>query len=154
MNHLHLRKHTAVLACAALMPLASHAEPIGYPGSTWGSLIYPSGLVGEEKDNTLLSGRVEQGIDWFRFGDGDKWKFNTYAAVGYSVDNKGLSYNNKLTPGVGAKVSRTFDGGLLDLGVQLTHERRWKDTISRSNSGVQAYASWWFGWDAKKVVGK
>jgi hypothetical protein len=140
------------IACPILITHAAHAEPIAYPGSTWGQLVYPAGLVGEEKTDALLSGRVEQGVDWFRFGE-DKWKFNTYAALGYSVDNKGLSYYNKLTPALGLKVSRSFDGGSLDLGVQVIHERRWKDSDS-SNSGVQAYANWWFGWDAKKIMGK
>lgn len=141
-----------VVGCILLSSLTGQAQPIAYPGSTWGVIQYPAGLSQEEKENTLLAGRIEQGADWFRFGD-DKWKFNTYAALGYSVDNKGLPYNNKLTPALGAKVSRTFESGVLDLGVQAIYERRWKDNLSGSNSGVQAYASWWFGWDARRMMG-
>ena len=133
----------AAIGCTAV---AAHAEPLAYPGSTWGALLYPAGLSELEKTNTLLSGRVEQGIDWFRFAD-DSWKFNTYAALAYSVDNKGLGYNNKITPALGMKVSKNFDRGVLDLGLQAIHERRWKEDVN--NSGVQLYASWWFGWDAK-----
>lgn len=136
--------------CGTVCPGFAAAEPVAYPGSMWGQLMYPAGLTDEEKTNTLLSGRIEQGVDWFRFGD-DRWKFNTYIAIGYSVDNKGLFYNNKLTPALGAKVSRSFDRGVLDLGIQAIHERRWKDANNGNNSGVQVYASWWFGWDARKL---
>lgn len=136
-----------VAGCAAGAFGVAQAEPLAYPGSTWGQLIYPAGLSEEEKTNTLLSGRVEQGVDWFRFGD-DKWKFNTYVAIGYSVDNKGLAYNNKITPALGMRATRVFTGGALDFGLQAIHERRWKD--NQDNSGVQVYASWWFGWDAKR----
>lgn len=124
------------------------AQPIAYPGSTWGQLIYPSGANDEEKNNALLSGRIEQGADWFRFGE-DRWRFNTYVALGYSADSKGLFYNNKVTPAIGMKVSRAYEGGVLDLGLQAIHERRFKDNTE--NSAVQVYASWWFGWDARRL---
>jgi hypothetical protein len=140
-------------ACCVLWGAAGvQAQPIAYPGSTWGQLSYPAGLSREEKDNTLLAGRIEQGADWFRFGE-DRWKFNTYVALAYTVDNRGLPYNNKLTPAVGMKVTRTFDSGVLDLGVQAIHEKRWRDDLNGKSSGVQAYASWWFGWDARKMMG-
>jgi hypothetical protein len=135
----------AIAACACAQ---AGVAQIAYPGSTWGVLMYPAGLTPAEKENTLLAGRVEQGIDWFRFGD-EQWKFNTYAALAYSVDNQGLDYNNKLTPAIGMKVSRTFESGVLDFGLQAIHERRWK--TSASNSGAQVYVSWWFGWDARRL---
>lgn len=135
-------------ACAALAAGVACAEPISYPGTTWGSISYPSGLVAPENHDVLLAGRIEQGAIWFRFGERSEWSLNTYAAINYSADNKGLPYNNKLTPLVGVKITRRLDGGLLDLGVQLAHERRFKD--HQSNTGVQAYAGWWFGWDLKK----
>lgn len=146
---------SAVIAgcCALCATFASHAEPLAYPASMWGQLVYPAGLSQEEKDNTLLSGRFEQGADWFRFGD-EKWKFNTYVALGYSMDTKELAYNNKLTPAVGVKVSRSFESGMVDLGLQLIHERRWKEPRDNSNTGVQVYASWWFGWDSRRMVNR
>lgn len=138
------RKIVAALALAWVAVAA--AEPIAYPGSTWGVVTFPSATTGAEKDNTVLQGKIEQGIDWFRFED--NWKFNTYVSAGYSVDNNGISYNNKFVPAVGAKVTREFSNGVADFGVQFINERRWKDDVN--SSGVQAYASWWFGWNLKK----
>jgi hypothetical protein len=144
-SHIFLQAAGVVAACICA-PVS--AQPLAYPGSTWGQVIYPSGLSLEERENTLLSGRVEQGVDWFRFGN-EQWKFNTYAAVGYSTDTKGLPYNNKVTPALGFKISRSFETGVLDLGLQAVHERRWK--ANTSDSGLQVYASWWFGWDARRT---
>jgi hypothetical protein len=131
---------TLATACATV-----GAQPIGYPGSTWSVLMFPASATGAEKNNVLLQGKVEQGIDWVRFAD--VWKLNTYASVSYSADTVGLNYNNKVVPALGAKVTRAFDHGTLDLGVQVFQERRWKDQVS--STGVQAYASYWFGWNLK-----
>lgn len=134
----------ALAACAA----GAQAQPLSYPGSTWGSLMFPSGLSKPEDRDLLLTGRIEQGAVWFRFGEEERWRLNTYAAFSYSVDNQGLGYYNKYAPAVGVKVQRVFDDGLLDIGVQLAHERRFKDRVT--SNGAQAYVNWWFGWDLKK----
>jgi hypothetical protein len=146
-----------ILVAALLASSASaFAEPIGYPGSTWGVLIFPTSITPETKDgkevtdNVLLQGKVEQGIDWFRFGD-DKWKLNTFASFNYTIDNAGLTYNNKLVPAVGVKVVRAFKDGVLDLGIQGVYEQRLRPAAGekKNATGVQVYASWWFGWNLK-----
>lgn len=126
--------------------VSAQAEPIAYPGSTWGAVVFPSSGTTTEKDNTLFQGKVEQGIDWFRFAD--NWKFNTYANVSYSLDNRGYDYNNKVVPAIGVKATREFSNGTFDVGAQLVHERRWKS--DSEGDALQAYASWWFGWNLKK----
>jgi hypothetical protein len=146
-----------LIAAASAAAGAASAAPIGYPGSTWGAVVFPASVGGEERsgqlvrDNVLLQGKLEQGVDWLRFGD-DKYKLNTYAAIGYTFDNKGFSYNNKLSPALGVKVTRTVGTGTLDLGLQVVHEYRLKPgrTERKSDTGVQAYVGWWFGWDLKK----
>jgi hypothetical protein len=129
-------------------------KPIGYPGSNWSVLTYNPGVVkgSGEEDNVLLQGKFEQGVDWFKFGADKNWKFNTYVSLGYSADKNGLSYNNKLVPALGAKISRSFDNGVLDLGVQAVHENHFRGVTSgpKSGSGVQVYASYWFGWNLGK----
>lgn len=141
-------KKSLFLAAALFAVTASAgAEPLEYPGSVWGVVNFPSATTGAERNNVLAQGRVEQGIVWFRFADG-KWKLNTYAALSYSLDSEGMSYNNKTVPAVGVKVTREFDQGVVDLGIQAVQENRWKDDVH--SSGVQAYASWWFGWNLKK----
>lgn len=139
----------SVFVAAALLAATAFvsAEPLEYPGNVWGVATFPSATVGAERNNVLAQGRIEQGIVWFRFADG-KWKLNTYAALGYSLDSEGISYNNKAVPAVGVKVTREFEQGVVDLGVQAVQENRWKDNVH--SSGVQAYASWWFGWNLKK----
>lgn len=127
--------------------------PIGYPGSTWGVLTLNPGVRGaEEKHNVLLQGKVEQGIDWFAFGTDKNWRFNTYVSMGYTADKNGLAYNNKVVPAIGAKVSRRYESGVLDLGLQAVQETQFRGVPSggrRTDTGVQLYASYWFGWNLK-----
>lgn len=136
-----------IFALALASAAAAHAEPIEYPGSTWGVVMGPASTTGAEKNNVLAQGKIEQGIVWFRFADG-QWKLNTYASLSYSLDTEGINYNNKAVPAVGVKATREFSSGVVDVGVQAINERRWKDNVN--SSGVQAYASYWFGWNLKK----
>jgi len=141
-----------ILALASMGAMA--AEPLGYPGSNWSELTFSPGVIKgtKEDNNILLQGKVEQGIDWMKVSD--KWKLNTYASFGYSMDKNKLDYNNKLVPAVGVKLVRDFDHGVLNLGVQAVHERHFnvgpEVTGPVSGSGVQVYASYWFGWNLKK----
>jgi hypothetical protein len=140
----------SALSILATASVAEGLKPIGYPGSTWSVLTLNPGVIRgtPEDNNVLLQGKIEQGIDWFRIGT--NWKFNTYASLGYSWDKNGLDYNNKLVPAVGLKFSRTFDSGVVDLGVQLVNENHFRSTATtKSGTGAQAYASYWFGWNLK-----
>jgi len=149
-----MKKLYAMVALSAISVAASaQGGPIGYPGSSWGTVTAPAGVGDTERNNTIFQGKTEQGIDWFAFGRDKKWRFNTYASVGYSADSDKLSYNNKFVPAIGMKVSRSFENGVVDIGVQAVMERRWiTDTSGKAGTGtgVQAYASYWFGWDLKK----
>lgn len=138
----------AMVICGFALAAAAHAEPLAYPGAMWGSVLFPSGLSGPENRDLLVTGRIEQGAVWLRFGEDNAWRLNTYAALSYSVDDKGLGYNNRYAPAIGVKVQRIFGGGILDLGMQLARERRFKDNAT--STGVQAYANWWLGWDLKR----
>ena len=140
-------KKSVFVAALLAAAVSVSAEPLEYPGNVWGVVTFPSSTVGAERNNVLAQGRIEQGIVWFRFADG-KWKLNTYAALGYSLDTEGINYNNKAVPALGVKATREFEQGVVDLGVQAIQENRWKDGVH--SSGVQAYASWWFGWNLKK----
>lgn len=154
-----MKKNILALSIAAMIgglgfASSASADPVGYPGSTWSTLTFNPGVIKDtpEQDNLLLQGKIEQGIDWFKFGDDNQWKFNTYASLGYSADRNGLSYNNKLVPAVGMKVSRNFENGVLDIGVQAVHENHFRGVNygPRSGTGVQLYVSYWFGWDLRK----
>jgi hypothetical protein len=139
------------LAVASAAASADGLKPVGYPGSNWSVLTVNPGVIKNtpEDNNVLLQGRLEQGVDWKRFGSNNEWTFNTYASLGYSIDKNELAYNNKLVPAIGAKISRRFDSGVVDFGIQAVHERHFTGVTSgpKSGSGVQVYASYWFGWN-------
>lgn len=127
------------------------AEPLAYPGSAWVTVSSPTTASKDspESGNWTLQGKVTQGIDWLTFGKNNDWSLNTYATVGFSLDTKGMDYNNKVTPGVGVKVSKQIKNGVLDIGVQAIHETRFGNKYiipDRSSSAIQGYVSLWSGW--------
>jgi hypothetical protein len=73
--------------------------------------------------------------------------------MGYSVDNVGLPYNNKVTPTLGLKFQRPWDNGIVDVGIQAVYQNTFRGVPgggNESGSGVQAYVQYWTGWDLKK----
>lgn len=145
----------ALLLSAASLNAAA-VEPLGYPGVTWNTIVL-SEKVNPDEPTLQMQGIVEQGVDWFYVGKGDKWKFNTYAAVTYAIDNNsGRSY----TPQIGFKFNRRYENGSLDLGVRvMNHHGRSSyiadipgSSIVKTSKGrsVQAYGTFWFDWNLKK----
>jgi len=145
---------TALLLSA--VSISASADPLGYPGVTWNTIVL-SEKNSPDEPTLQMQGIVEQGIDWFHVGAGDKWKFNTYAAVTYAIDNNhGRSY----TPQIGFKFNRRYTNGSLDLGVRLMNHHGQSSSfanipgssIVRTSKGtsVQAYGTFWFDWNLKK----
>lgn len=132
--------------------------PIGYPGNTWGTLYYNAGSDNRRGLGTPrweTQGIVEQGIDWFRFGDGT-WKFNTYGAIEYVIND-----NDKLfIPVLGMKVNKRFENGSLDIGIRVKNRNitvsgingyDGSETFNRKKTAtVQIFATYWFDWNLKK----
>lgn len=139
----------AVLLIAATGAFAQSSAP----GSAWASLTYnPSPIRGTPEDNnTLLQGRVEQGLIVGRVGD---FRVNTFGAINYSVDNNGLSYNNKVAPALGVKLQRDMgSNGIIEMGVQVIHQNNFRGVPAGSPSsgtGVQVFVNIWSGWDLKR----
>lgn len=133
----------------ALTPSMVSAEtPLGYPGYSWGSLVYPSSLM--ETDNLLYDGKIEQGIDWAVFGKKKEYVLNTFADFRYTLDTAGYSWNNKIMPGVGTKIVRRLPNniGAADIFVKYVYEYRWKD--NEQKHGVQVGINYYFSWNLKK----
>jgi hypothetical protein len=143
----------SLLAAAALLAVATVASAqSSAPGSAWADLTYnPSPIKNTpEEDNTLLQGRVEQGLI---VGEVAGFRVNTFGAVNYSADNNGLSYNNKIAPMVGVKLQHDLGSqGIVEMGVQVVHQRSFRGVTSGpdNGTGVQAFVSFWSGWDLKK----
>jgi len=142
----------SILAVALLAAASASFAQSSAPGSAWANLTYnPSPIRGTPEDNnTLLQGRVEQGLIVGKLGD---FRVNTFGAVNYSIDNNGLSYNNKVAPMVGVKLQRNLgSSGIFETGVQVVHQNNFRGVSSgpSSGTGVQVFASFWSGWDLKK----
>lgn len=146
------KSYLAIAALLAACSFASAASAQEMPGSAWASLTANPSVVKDtpEDNNLLLQGRVEQGYIVGRVGD---FKVNTFAAVNYSLDKNGLSYNNKLAPALGIKLQRPLgDNGILEIGIQAVHQRNFRGVAygPREGTGIQAFVSFWSGWDLKK----
>lgn len=146
-----MKKQILAALVLASLSLGATAQ-IGYPGSTWSELtISPSVIKGTAEDNNIVfQGAIQQGIDWAQYGN---YKFNTFIGMGYIADKNHLSYNNKITPMIGARLIRTYgDAGTAEAGIRLVHQRNFRPGIGepRSGTGIQAYAGYWFGWNLKK----
>lgn len=142
-----------ILIATAVMTLAMSVNAQNsYPGSAWANMTGNPSVVknSAEEGNILLQGRVEQGMIIGHVGD---FRVNAFGAVNYSVDRNGLDYNNKIAPMVGVKMQRDLgSNGIVEFGVQAVHENHFRATNgSPSNgTGVQAFVSFWSGWDLRK----
>jgi hypothetical protein len=142
-----------LFAVALLVASAGAFAQSSAPGSAWANLTYnPSPIKGTPEDNnTLLQGRVEQGLIVGRVGG---FRVNTFGAVNYSVDNNGLAYNNKVSPMLGVKLQRDLgSSGIVEAGVQVVHQYNFRGVAAgqpNSGTGVQAFVSFWSGWDLKR----
>lgn len=144
----------AALAMSAVAFAQDGMKPLGFPGSNWSVVTVNPGVVKNtpEDDNVLLQGNLTQGIDWKKFGAEKQWTLNTYLSLSYSWDRNGLAYNNKVVPALGVKMSRRYEHGVLDLGVQGVHQYNFRGVSAgqpNRGNGVQMYASYWFGWNLK-----
>jgi hypothetical protein len=142
-------KKTLIAAAMLTMAFAASAQS-SYPGSNWSEMTVNPGVIAgtPESGNVLLQGNIQQGMI---VGEVGAFKVNTFVGMNYSVDRNGLSYNNKLVPMVGVKLQRDIPGGVMDMGVRLVHETHFRgvDTGPKSGTGVQAYISYWTGWNLK-----
>lgn len=134
-----------ILALMALMASPAYAEPIAYPGTAWVNVTGPHAGGGED-GNWITTGKVQQGVDW---AEVNGWRLNTAASVTASMDTKGFSWNNRVTPAFSASVRKITDSSVLEVGVQVANEThfgtRYRLPDSNSSS-IQVFASYWVGW--------
>jgi len=140
-------RSASTFLAAVLFAVPVFADPIAYPGSHW--VIAQKGAgFGTDSDNALLQGKIEQGVDWARIGN-SAWRFNTYAAMGYTMDNTGVPYNNKVLPAVGVKLVQSRNGSSLEVGIQIGADYRWRSTSRDTYTGATVYVSAWNGWNLR-----
>lgn len=133
--------------------LGAVADPIGYPGNAWGTVVL--GAKTPEGDTTpkyRVEGIIEQGVDWFRLPADPAWKFNTYGAVEYVIN----SNDSSATPVLGAKLNKRFSNGSLDLGVRYKYGNTFISPSGSSAGGqrrtsrIEVHATYWFDWNLKR----
>jgi hypothetical protein len=123
--------------------------PLALPGYTWGNMTYPSSVIHNtpEYHDFVYQGKVEQGADWLKFGDSKQFTLNTFVDLNYTVDSKGLVYNNKVLPGIGVKIRHNWaENGVSEIGIKAVYEDQWKQG-GGSGFGVQAFFNYWAGWN-------
>jgi hypothetical protein len=151
----------AIVATLAASTAIAYDGPIAYPGSSYASITGPSSVLklSPESNNVLYAASLTQGIDWFRFA-GNTLTFDTYGSVRFGDDMNHLTYNDKVQAAFGARLDRHFSDGIITLGIEGVDEHHWgagwNGTLdvpasdgSMNGFGVQAYVSYWFGWNLK-----
>lgn len=135
----------AFITCISGHALAQ--VPLGFPGYTWGQVRYPSSEEIEEKDNVILEGAIEQGVDWFRM---TRWTiFNSFVRFEYKSDKEGFDWNNKLQPEVGVKAKFLLaDWGLIEAGGKYVVDHRYE--TNRTEQGIVFFLNWAASWNLKK----
>lgn len=135
-----------ILPLFTLSASAEGLKPLALPGHMWAVVSTPNSLA--ERGNVGMTFSAEQGADWVVFGDANQWKLNTHVGFSGAADNDGYDWNNKGVISAGIRVSRKLGAdSVIDLGVQVIHERRWKSNYE--GTGLQVYARVWTSWDLK-----
>jgi hypothetical protein len=135
----------AVLLCALLLLTKSvkAEKSLGTPGSTWGEIRFPGSAQPEDKDNLILEGAVEQGVDIFRLSKDSA--FNVFGKLDYTVDKEGFDWNRKLKLGAGLKLRHYIsDTVVIAVGAKYEIDRRFVD--ERTLEGFQLFSNWFGSW--------
>lgn len=130
---------------AAPTAKAQNAMPL--PGSTSGSIQFPSSAQPAEKDNLLLSGRIEQGVDVFSISANTA--VNLFARVEYKVDTEEFDFNRKILTAVGFKLRHYFsDTFVMSVGAKYENDKRF--VVERSSDGTLLFGNWFGSWQLPK----
>lgn len=134
-----------IAACFVGCVTSVHSQP-STPGSAWVemSATPASSRHTEEKNNVILQSHINQGIVVANFGD---TRLIPYAALNLSIDKNRIEYNNKVVPTVGVRLSRKFGDGIVEGGVRIVNEHKFRLDSNKTTTSVQLFVSAWYGWD-------
>lgn len=122
------------------------------PGFTWGQLRAPSSRQEEEKNNEIVEGAINQGIDWLEVTKGVR--LNSFVQLDFTRDTKKFDYNNKLKFAVGTQLNiALWDWGSLAIGGKYEWDRRY--VSDRTPKGAVGFLNWYAArsWVPKIRVG-
>ncbi len=135
----------AILSCTLLLltkPVKAE-KSLGTPGSTWGEIRFPGSAQPEDKNNLILEGAVEQGVDFFRLSKDSA--FNVFGKLDYTLDKEGFDWNRKLKLGAGLKLRHYIsDTVVIAVGAKYEIDRRFVG--DRTLEGFQLFSNWFGSW--------
>lgn len=136
----------AAFACAC----AWGQPTLPTPGFTWGEIRFPASAQPEDRNNAILEGAVEQGIDFQRLSE--KTHLNLFGKLDYTLDTQRFDYNNKLRLGMGVKlVRRLFSSSSLAIGAKYEVDQRF--VMDRTLGGHQLFVNWYGSWRLPRRYG-
>jgi hypothetical protein len=117
-------------------------DAMSFTGQAWTSNGVYSPL---EPGNVLFQTYAEQTASVF-----STWHNSVtvvpYVATSMTFDTKGYSWNNKIQPSMGIRVSKIFPHGVISAGTAYMYEDRFQASKAFKASGRTDYVSCWFGW--------
>ena len=131
-------KKLAVIALLLAPAMAAAYEPLGYPGSTWGTLSRDFDGV----EGSGSQGKVQQGVDWFKGPFG--WTFDTFGGYSWMARTENQTYFNENGPYAGAMFSR----GPVSFGADFHWERY--PVLQQNVDDFETFILWYW----KKVLGR
>ena len=112
-------------------------------GSASGIIQFPSSAQPNESDNLLISGAIEQGVDFLSISKDTA--INFFGRVNYRLDTEELDFNRKILLGVGIKLRHYFsDSFVMSIGAKYENDKRF--VIERSSDGTQLFTNWFYSW--------
>ena len=137
--------HLRPLACAIALACAQVAQGAGMraPGFTWGEVRYPSSEQALERDDLVLEGAIDQGLDVLELSATDR--LNIFGRLRYKADTEKLDFNNKLVVAGGARLLHQLsDSAVMGLGVLYEVDRRFRSarTLDGATVFMDGYGSW------------
>jgi hypothetical protein len=113
------------------------AARTSYPGQAW----LEEGNYSPSEASVLTTGYVEQGVT---IGHVFGLSLAPFGSFGISADTKGYDWENRSAIRAGAKVSKVFSHGIVEVSTGYSLEDRFKSGLQRG--GLTSYADYWFGW--------
>ncbi|WP_141137797.1 hypothetical protein [Actibacterium lipolyticum] len=107
---------------------------------SYGTLAYPGSLE-ENDDNLVLTLGGEYSTD-LQLGE-SKWLLSPFIDVDFAWDRDGNNYNNKIIPGVGAKIRRPIEKGEIFVSLRAQADYRWKAGTTDVKPGI--HIGWYKG---------
>jgi hypothetical protein len=134
-----LLSYTVLLAA----PSAMAQSGISKPGSASVNIYFPSSAQPAESDNLLVTGTIEQGVDFLSISD--KTALNFFGRMDYRADTEELDFNRKILLGVGIKLRHYFsDAFVMSVGAKYENDKRF--VVERSNDGTMLFGNWFGSW--------